>query len=132
MENAEKYIVTVDCGDDGHVHENFDNGNSTTFNFANCKMQEGGIQFTVTAKAYGYADSVATTFVYNNMLGKVTGYYLDEETDTLLWGRRGKRRELRRERKRRHSRRHRKQNEFQFKELFGEHRRERLCKDERL
>lgn len=85
VENAEKYIVTVDCGDDGHVHENFDNGNSTTFNFANCKMQEGGIQFTVTAKAYGYADSVATTFVYNNMLGKVTGYYLDEETDTLLW-----------------------------------------------
>jgi len=63
VENAEKYIITVDCGNKEHNHAEFDNGNSTNFNFANCEMQEGGITFTVRAMASGYMYSQSEMFV---------------------------------------------------------------------
>lgn len=83
--NAEKYIITVECGNEKHTHTLIDNGNSTNYNFAACEMKEGGIKFIVYAEADGYASSVPSEFIYNNVLSEVTGYYLDEETDTLVW-----------------------------------------------
>ncbi|MCX4314695.1 MAG: hypothetical protein OSJ83_12705, partial [Clostridia bacterium] len=59
--NAEKYLITIDCGDKEHNHTDYDNGNSTNYNFANCVMQKGGIKFTVSAVAEGYAPSVPNT-----------------------------------------------------------------------
>lgn len=85
VENAEKYLVTVDCGNDQHTHTLFDNGSFTHFNFANCDMQEGGIQFTVTAVANGYTSSVSDTFSYERKLSALTGLTFDAENGKLQW-----------------------------------------------
>ena len=71
VEGAEKYLITIDCGNENHKHTAFDNGSSTTFMFAGCDMQEGGIRFTVTAVAEGKASSVSETFVYDRKLDAV-------------------------------------------------------------
>lgn len=81
--NAEKYIVTIECGSQGHQHY-VDNGKNTTLPFANCEMKEGGIVFTVTAVANGYAPATAT-YVYNKVLAQVTGVSFDSATETLTW-----------------------------------------------
>lgn len=84
VDNAEKYLITVDCGDKNHKHVNFDNGTSTHFNFADCAMQNGGIKFSVTAVAEGYASSVGT-FVYAPTLDAVTEFDFDEQNQKLVW-----------------------------------------------
>lgn len=85
VEHAEKYLITVDCGDKNHNHVNFDNGLSTHFNFADCMMQNSGIKFTVTAVADGYASSVSAEFVYAPVLDAVTEFRFDEQTQQLVW-----------------------------------------------
>ena len=85
VENAERYYITIECGDGNHAHTMLDLGSATSYNFANCSMPEGGIRFTVTAVADGYASSTSRTFVYNRMLGEVTGLMVNEETQTLVW-----------------------------------------------
>lgn len=86
VENAEKYLLTIKCGNADHQHENYDNGNSTNYNFANCTMKEGGIEFVVTAVANGYISSVSDTpFVYNPMLDAVSGIVFDNDTGLLTW-----------------------------------------------
>lgn len=85
VENAEKYIITVDCGNKEHRHAEFDNGNSTNFNFANCEMQEGGITFTVRAMASGYMYSQSETFVYSRDLEGATGLAVDTELEEVVW-----------------------------------------------
>ena len=85
VENAEKYLVTVVCGNPEHKHTNFDNGTSRVFNFANCTMTEDGIKFTVTAVAEGYASSTSDVFVYTRTLDSVSGFRFDEATQTLFW-----------------------------------------------
>lgn len=85
VEHAEKYLVTVVCGNPDHQHTNFDNGASRTFNFANCAMTKGGIRFTVTAVAEGYASSVSKEFVYSRDLSAVSGLRYDAATQTVVW-----------------------------------------------
>lgn len=85
VEKAEEYYITVDCGNDSHTHVMFNNGDSTYYSFANCDMQEGGIRFTVTAAADGYAPVTSETFVYNRVLEKVEGVTVDEETQIVSW-----------------------------------------------
>lgn len=85
VEHAEKYFITVECGNPEHVHTELNNGNSTNYNFANCEMQEGGIVFTVYARAEGYADSVAGTYTYDPKLDGVSGFVMDEANDKLTW-----------------------------------------------
>ena len=85
VNGAEKYLITVDCGNDAHNHTSFDNGESSTFMFANCPMQEGGIKFTVTAVAEGKASSVSETFVYDRKLDAVGQILYDEDTQTFYW-----------------------------------------------
>lgn len=85
VEHAEKYLVTVVCGNPDHQHTNFDNGASRTFNFANCAMTKGGIRFTVTAVAEGYASSVSKEFVYSRELSAVSGLRYDAATQTVVW-----------------------------------------------
>ena len=82
---AEKYFITIKCGNPAHNHDMIDNGNSNVYNFANCEMKEGGIEFVVTATARGFASSVSTTFVYEKKLDAVTQITVDAETDTLVW-----------------------------------------------
>ncbi len=85
VENAEVYYVSVDCGNEKHNHVMYNNGDSTYYSFANCDMQEGGIRFTVTAAADGYAPVESETFVYNRVLEKVEGVSVDEETQMVSW-----------------------------------------------
>ena len=85
VDNAEKYLVTVDCGNKFHVHDSVDNGKSTSFGFSGCEMQEGGIKFTVTAQADGYSSSVSKVFVFDRTLEKAEGLSYDEATATLVW-----------------------------------------------
>ncbi len=82
---AEKYFLTVDCGNDLHNHEELDLGNSTSYNFSDCPMQEGGITFVVKASAEGKADSVSQTFVVNRVLDEVGGFKYDKATETISW-----------------------------------------------
>lgn len=85
VEHAEKYLVTVDCGNKSHKHVEFDNGNSTVYNFKDCPMQVGGIKFTVTAVANGYAPSTSAVFTHDRTLGAVTGFVVDEDKETISW-----------------------------------------------
>lgn len=39
VENAENYLITVECGHPDHNHSNFNNGASTIYNFSNCYMR---------------------------------------------------------------------------------------------
>lgn len=82
VENAEKYLITIDCGNPAHKHKAFDNGTALYYNFSNCDMQPGGIVFTVTAVAEGYAPSEAT-FVFERNLDKVTSVAVKD--DILTW-----------------------------------------------
>ena len=85
VEKAETYYITVDCGNEAHTHTMYNNGDSTYYNFANCEMQEGGIKFTVTAAARGYASVQSETFVYNRILDKVEGLSINEATQMISW-----------------------------------------------
>ncbi len=83
--NAEKYVITVDCGNKAHNHTNLNNGKSTYFDFSNCTMQQGGIKFTVTAVATGYESSVPAIFIYERNLASVGEVRYDESADTFIW-----------------------------------------------
>lgn len=85
VENAQKYLITVVCGNPDHQHTLFDNGTSRTFNFANCTMTEEGIRFTVTAVAEGYGSSVSKEFVYRRDLNAVEGLRYDETSQMVFW-----------------------------------------------
>ena len=85
VENAEKYLITIVCGNPAHNHTDLDNGTSKTYSFANCEMCEGGIKFVVKAVADGYATSVSKTFVFERTLDAVEGLRYDEATQTVLW-----------------------------------------------
>ena len=82
---ADKYYITVKCGNEDHNHEMVDNGKSTVFTFINCDMKVGGIEFVVTAVKNGYANSVSETFVCERVLDKVTDATVDAATDTVVW-----------------------------------------------
>lgn len=85
VENAQKYLISVVCGNPDHQHDLFDNGTSRTFNFANCTMTEEGIRFTVTAVADGFGSSVSKEFVYRRDLNAVEGFRYDETSQMVFW-----------------------------------------------
>ncbi len=82
--NADKYVLTVDCGDKEHVHKDVELGKETYYDFINCEMQPGGIKFTVTALADGKAESVSE-FVYERHLDSITDLKVDPATDLVSW-----------------------------------------------
>ena len=71
------------CGDADHVHAEFDNGKSTYFNFANCKVPVEGITFTVKAVAKGYVTSVSNPVVYTRNLDAVSNVAV--ANDVVVW-----------------------------------------------
>ncbi len=81
VDGAEKYTISVDCGNPLHNHSAFDNGTSQRFNFSNCDMQEGGIKFVIKASASGFAAS-STTFVFERNLGKATNLEINDDVAT--------------------------------------------------
>ena len=85
VENAQTYLVTVDCGDKQHEHVDIDTEGATEFNFAKCKMQKGGIKFVVKAVAEGYAASVSEEYYVERNLDSLTGLKVDEASDKVVW-----------------------------------------------
>lgn len=86
VEGAEKYLITVNCGNEYHNHTDFDNGTSTYFNFRNCDMGANGIEFVVTAVApSGKLSSVSRMYVYKNVLDAVRGFTYDAENQLVSW-----------------------------------------------
>ena len=85
VEGAERYLITIDCGNKDHEHNKvaFNNGTSLYYNFSNCDMQPGGIKFTIEAVAEGYAPS-KTTYVFERNLAAVTGADVTEN-DVVVW-----------------------------------------------
>lgn len=81
---AEKYLITVECGDPRHNHAEKDNGTSTNYNFVNCPMKVGGITFTVKAVAAGKATSVAT-YTFDRTLKKAENLAYNAENGLLTW-----------------------------------------------
>ncbi len=85
VDKAEKYLVTVICGNEEHNHTDFDNGSSKTFSFANCPMTDEGIRFVVKAVAEGYFTSVSDEFVYKRELASVGNLVWNEESSVVSW-----------------------------------------------
>ena len=85
VEGAEKYLISISCGDAEHKHTALDNGSSTTYLFSGCAMQPGGITFTVTAVAEGKASSVSDVFVYERNLDAVGQILYNEESQSFYW-----------------------------------------------
>ncbi len=85
VENAEKYLITVVCGNEEHCHIDFDNGESKTFSFANCPMAKDGIKFVVKAVAEGFLTSVSDEFVFKRELASVDGLNWNEQTGIVGW-----------------------------------------------
>lgn len=85
VDNAQRYYISVECGNEDHNHTMVNLGTATTFGFSNCEMTEGGISFRVIAEADGYASSVSDVFRYERKLDAVEGLEVDEATQTLKW-----------------------------------------------
>jgi len=83
--NAEKYLLTVDCGNDAHNHTDLDLGTANYYNFESCEMQKGGILFTVKAVANGYVTSTSATYSVEKNLDAVTGLAYDDANDQFVW-----------------------------------------------
>lgn len=66
VDNATDYIVSVDCGTDGHNHENINVGNKTEFSIKECAGgADGKIKITFYPRAKGYiAETPYATFEY--------------------------------------------------------------------
>ena len=83
VENAEKYIVTVECGNASHKHTGVDNGKRTYFDISGCDMKEGGIKVTVVAQAKGYCSSQSEAFYYDRTLDKIAA--VEVKDGKLVW-----------------------------------------------
>lgn len=85
VENAEKYLLTIDCGNDDHSHKQIDLGLSTYYNFEDCEMQLDGIVFSVQAIANGYVSSESAKFAFERVLSEVEGLKINQETGKAVW-----------------------------------------------
>ena len=87
VKGAEKYLITIECGDENHVHTEVE-VTTPVYDFASCQMQEGGIKFTVVAVANGYLSSTlysGEAYSYEASLEEVTGLTIDEATEIATW-----------------------------------------------
>ena len=84
VENATKYLVSVECGDANHTHVD-EEVQGNTYNFANCAMKFDGIKFTVKAVAEGYATSESEVFTVVKNLSATANVTFDATTATITW-----------------------------------------------
>ncbi len=83
VENAEKYIVTVECGNENHKHTDVDNGKRAYFDISGCDMKEGGIKVIIVAQAKGYGSSQSEAFYYDRTLDKIAA--VEVKDGKLVW-----------------------------------------------
>lgn len=85
VDGAERYYITISCGDSLHQHTKLALGNSTYYNFSNCAMSEDGISFTVYAEADEKLTSESRAFIYKRELAQIQEFAFDAATETLIW-----------------------------------------------
>ena len=85
VEGAEKYLLTIVCGNATHEHNDIDLGTTTQYDFSACEMKDGKITFVVKAVAEGRATSVSDEYVLDRVLDGVTGLTVDAATETVKW-----------------------------------------------
>ncbi len=85
VEGAEKYLLTIVCGNATHEHNDIDLGTNTQYDFSACEMKDGKLTFVVKAVAEGRATSVSDEYVLDRVLDAVTGLTVDAETETVKW-----------------------------------------------
>lgn len=83
---AQRYVLSVDCGDESHNHSDVQLGETLFYDFGGCKMQSGGIRFEVTAYADDRLPSLPSVYVYDRRLEPVE-LEVDEDAEMLTWGR---------------------------------------------
>ncbi len=84
VENAQSYVISIECGDPTHKHTMMEIGSEPEYDFGNCEMQKDGITFTVYAKADGYAMSTGREYNHEAHLNGVTGYKVNND-GILSW-----------------------------------------------
>lgn len=88
VENAEKYIIAIECGNEAHDHANGvevgAGDEDRRYDFTMCDMKDGAITFRVTAMATGYLSSTSEEYKVTRTLGQTTAN-VDPDTETLSW-----------------------------------------------
>ena len=90
VEHAEKYLITVVCGTNGHVHTDTevkdDNGDvCTVFDFTDCDMNDGKITFAVKAEAADYLASESAEYTVDRKLSAPVNVVADDSTAMISW-----------------------------------------------
>ncbi|MGN1062056.1 MAG: InlB B-repeat-containing protein, partial [Candidatus Scatosoma sp.] len=91
VENAEKYLLTIECGSAEHSHADIDLGVGednkpvTYYDFSDCDMKAGGILFTVKAVADGMMSSVSETWSFERTLSAAANVTVDDATQAVNW-----------------------------------------------
>ena len=83
IEGAEKYLVTIECGDAAHQHTQVEVENPY-YDFTNCTMQKGGIKLVIEAVAEGYTGSASDAYYFSKDLA-ATATVQVEGDKTLTW-----------------------------------------------
>ena len=87
VDNAEQYVLTIDCGTAGHHPDPIviPASANPSYSFAGCAMKEGKITFTVTAQAYNYLESVSEPYYLTRTLDAVATVGVNTADDTITW-----------------------------------------------
>lgn len=85
VSNAQHYLLSVECGSQGHEHKDIDLNTERSWSFVNCDMPKDGFKFTVKATADGYVTSESQPFVFSRTLDKVENLSLDQATELITW-----------------------------------------------
>lgn len=83
IEGAEKYLVTIECGDAAHQHTQVEVTNPY-YDFTNCTMQKGGVKLVVEAVAEGYTGSVSDAYYFSKDLAAAATVQVEGDK-TLTW-----------------------------------------------
>ena len=82
VQGATEYYVLVDCGDEAHEHKRTSVGEEREYDFSNCEMQVGGIEFIIYASAKGSATSESAVFTVERLLDEVKNLAVNDEKAT--------------------------------------------------
>lgn len=83
VEGAEKYLVTIECGDAAHQHTQVEVTNPY-YDFTNCTMQKGGVKLVVEAVAEGYTGSASDAYYFSKDLAAAATVQVEGDK-TLTW-----------------------------------------------
>lgn len=90
VELAEYYEIKISCGNaihEGHINPIRLEKDTTSYDFSECDMQEGGIKFVVTAYAENYMTSTSEEYAFGQKLAGVEGLEYKADEGLVVWTR---------------------------------------------